>query len=121
VAILSAYVDLSGWTLETTDGGIVINLSGTILAGGYFLLERTDDNSVIGIAADQIYSGTLANTGEVLELRDNTGSLVDSISDGSGWSAGDSDLRATMAWDGSDWTTSSISYSGGYGTPKAAN
>jgi endonuclease/exonuclease/phosphatase family metal-dependent hydrolase len=114
-------VNLSGWTLETTDGGITISLSGTIPAGGYFLLERTDDNSVQGIAADQIYTGTLANTGEVLELRNNTSTLVDSVNDGNGWSAGDSTSRATMAWDGSTWFTSADSYNGGYGTPRAAN
>ena len=43
-----APVDLAGWVLRsaTDDGGPVITLSGSIPAGGFFLLERTDDGAV---------------------------------------------------------------------------
>ena len=47
-------VNLAGWTLAATDGTPSIALSGTIPAGGYFLLERTDDSTVPSVAADQI-------------------------------------------------------------------
>jgi hypothetical protein len=52
-------VDLGGWQLKAKDGTPGINFVGQIAAGGYFLLERTDDNSVSEIAADQIYTGAL--------------------------------------------------------------
>src|SRR3989344_6887087 len=49
-----AEIDLTGWRLEATDGSPKIELSGIIAAGGYFLLERTDDDAVAEITADQI-------------------------------------------------------------------
>ena len=82
-----AAVDLSGWTL--TDGGdISISLAGVIPAHGYFLLERTDDNTVSDIPADQIYTGSLNNNGERLELRDATNTLIDSADGSGGWPGG---------------------------------
>ena len=36
----SGDVSLSGWKLETADGGIGADLQGVIPAGGFFLLER---------------------------------------------------------------------------------
>jgi hypothetical protein len=56
-----APINLSGWTLIAADGTPNITLTGTIPAGGYFILERTDDNSVPGVAADLIYTGALGN------------------------------------------------------------
>lgn len=117
-------IDLSGWTLKATDGQPSINLSGTIPSQGYFLLERTDDTSVSGVAADLIYTGTLENIGEILELRDDSGVLVDTVGSGS-WYEGNNTLKATMervdrtgsGTDASNWTTATASYNGGYGTP----
>src|SRR5438093_2934024 len=65
-------INLSGWTLTAADGTPSIALSGSIPAGGYFLLERTDDTTVPGVTADQIYTGALGNTGEILALRDGS-------------------------------------------------
>lgn len=89
-------VDLGGWTLS--DGGdINVSLQGVIGPYGYFLLERTDDTTVSDIAADQIYTGSLRNTGEQLELRGPGGELIDSANaDGGGWPAGVADLRFSM-------------------------
>jgi 5-methylthioadenosine/S-adenosylhomocysteine deaminase len=89
----TAPVALAGWTLTAADGTPAIALSGTIPAGGYFLLERTDDNTVPRIAADQIYTGALSNTGEVLSLRDASSGLQDRVD---AWYAGNSATRATM-------------------------
>lgn len=72
-------IDLNGWSLDTQDGTPSISLSGIIPANGYFLLERTDDNSAPGIAADLIYTGSLENGGEYLELRDNSNNLIDEV------------------------------------------
>jgi phosphatidylserine/phosphatidylglycerophosphate/cardiolipin synthase-like enzyme len=88
-------VDLSGWML--TDGDdITITLSGTIPAQGYYLLERTNDDSVPGVAADQTYPGSLSNTGEVISLRDDVAVLVDEVPCGSGWFSGHADGRVPM-------------------------
>ena len=61
---------LSGWTLTSTDGSPSIALSGTIPANGYFILERTDDATVSGVSANQIYSGAMGNSGETFELKE---------------------------------------------------
>jgi uncharacterized repeat protein (TIGR01451 family) len=81
-------ISLTGWTLS--DGGdISVTLSGVISAGGYFLLERSDDDSVSDVPADEIYSGSLHNDGEALILRDGTGVAIDTANgNGGGWPAG---------------------------------
>lgn len=83
-------VDLTGWTLSSTsDGTPFVNLSGIIAPGGYFLLERTDNRTVKDVDADQIYSGSLKNSGEKLRLQDASGTVVDEANgDGGGWPAG---------------------------------
>ncbi len=92
----SAAIDLTGWTLVAADGTPSIAIpSGTPLipAGGHYLLERTDDGSVPGVAADHIYTGALGNAGEILELRDGLGVLQDSVN---AWYAGNNTTKATM-------------------------
>lgn len=122
----SVDIDLTGWTLNTQDGTPSINLSGVIPAQGYFLLEKTDDNSVTTANADLVYSGSLGNTGEFLELRDSNGVLVDTVDN---WYAGDNDTKATMervnsnefGSISSNWVTATEVYADGLGTPKAPN
>ncbi|MFZ0545416.1 MAG: lamin tail domain-containing protein [Candidatus Promineifilaceae bacterium] len=81
-------INLSGWTL-TNGGSIQITLTGVISAGGFYLLERTDDNTVSDIPADQFYTGALTNGGQSLELRDAASLLVDTANgDGGSWPAG---------------------------------
>jgi hypothetical protein len=82
-------VSLVGWTLQATDGTPSIALTGTVPAGGYFLLERTDDSTVSDILADLIYTGGLANTGEALTLRDELNNVIDTANgNGGAWPAG---------------------------------
>jgi hypothetical protein len=89
-------IDLSGWILY--DGGnINVHLKGTIPAFNFFLLERTDDNTISDIAANLIYSGGLKNGGERLIMIDPTGNEVDSANrEGGSWSGGDSTSHASM-------------------------
>jgi len=83
-------VNLAGWKLSSTDGSPTINLTGSIPAGGYFLLERTDETTVSDINADQPpYTGGLNDTGETLLLKDPNDNLVDSANGNGGvWPAG---------------------------------
>lgn len=81
-------IDLTNWTLKSEDGTPLIILTSTITAQGYYLLERTDDNTVKDIAADKIYSGALSDTGENLILYDSYTVVVDSAPCASGWFSG---------------------------------
>lgn len=62
----------------------------------FFLLERTDDDTVPEIAASQFYTGALKNSGEDLKLYDNSGNLIDEVNCSSGWFAGDNKTKQTM-------------------------
>jgi phosphatidylserine/phosphatidylglycerophosphate/cardiolipin synthase-like enzyme len=92
----SSTVDLAGWTLNAADGTPSIALSGTVPAGAYFLLERTDDTTVPGVSADQTYSGGLGNDGEDLVLRDSASTVIDHVDCSSGWFAGHGEARVPM-------------------------
>ena len=84
-------VNLSGWSLSADDGAPIIALTGSIPANGYYLLESGDDTTISNIKADQTYSGSLSNDGEILRLMDNapTPVLIDTANgDGGGWNAG---------------------------------
>lgn len=115
-------IDVTGWNLYGLDGTPDIVLSGTIPAGSAWLLERTDDSSVPGVQADQIYVGALGNTGEYLQLADDQGYLIDVVDQ---WHAGDNDTKATMTRTtlvgtgdtASVWATATAAYDGGLGTP----
>ncbi len=87
-------IDLTGWVLRAADSTPVITLSGIIPPYGYFLLERTDDNTVRDVPADQIYgndgsSWALSNSGEVLTLTTPLGEVIDTANgNGGAWPAG---------------------------------
>jgi hypothetical protein len=112
-------VDLSGWTLIAEDGTPNILLSEKctnliINAGNFLLLERTSDDSVLGVSADCIYAGAMGNTSEFLKLVDGSAHIVDSVDATSGWMAGDNNTKETMQKSGSNWITA-------VATPKAQN
>ena len=107
-------VDLTGWRLEAADGTPSIALAGSIPAGGFFLLERTDDGSVPGVTADLIYTGALSNSGETLVLKGAGGMVVHTIDASGGWPAGDNTTKDTMQWSGTGWVSASP-------PPRAAN
>jgi len=91
-------IDLSGWTLvfgdtvihldRVADATIEVRRS-VIEPGGFYLLERTDDDTVSDMTADLIYKGALPNDGIDIFLYDREGTLVDSVRCGeAGWPAG---------------------------------
>ncbi len=129
-------VNLSGWILKALDGTPNIALTGTIPGGGYFLLERTDNNTVSDIVADQIFSGDLANSYETLQLFDPSNRQIDiANSNGAAWPAGSSstygsmERRAVIADSDTAWITNTGVKKNGLdgngdpilGTPKQSN
>lgn len=74
-------IDLSGWTLKSEDESPNIIFSeGTIIdAGGYFLLERTDNDAISDILADFIFTGALKNSPncEILYFYNANNQLID--------------------------------------------
>lgn len=92
-----AAVDLQGWHLVAADGAPAIALRGVIPAGGFFVLERTDDQTIADRPADQLFTGDLKNSGEWLMLRDTDSVLVDQVRcDSSGWFAGSNTTKTSM-------------------------
>jgi len=100
-------INLEDWTLKADDDSPNINLTGTIPANGFFLLERTDDNTVSDISASQIYKGALENSGENLKLYNTSMNPMDSVDCSSGWFAGDNNTKQTMErTDSGNWQNS---------------
>lgn len=83
-------VALDGWHL-VDDDDLFISLQGDIPPHGYYLIERTDDQTVSDLSADLIasFGAGLSNDGEVLTLTDASGTVVDIVNPGGGsWPAG---------------------------------
>lgn len=117
-------INLEGWVLKAKDGNPTIELAGKIRPNDFYLLERTGDDTLPNILADQIYTGALDNKGEKLELYDNLGNLIDPVDCSSGWFAGDNKTKQTMersrvrpGSDPDNWQTSENPG----GTPKSEN
>ncbi len=107
-------VSLTGWHLNADDGTPSITLSGTIGAGEYALLERTDDTSEPTNEALVIFTGALSNEGESLTLSDSSNVSKQELSFSSGWPAGDSTTKETMQRNGSSWATAEATPGSGY-------
>jgi len=143
-------IPLDKWILEAEDGAPYIPLSGLIKAKDYYLIERSDDDTISDITADLIapFSGAgngsgLSNGGEVLMLsyKENgqATTTVDKtiLSNNGKWLGGSTHEYQTMervdtlvsGEDGSNWgTNNSLIVNGknasGYnikGTPKSKN
>jgi len=99
-------VDVTGWTID--DGNTLdVVLSGSVSGNAVVLLERTDDTSVEGVTAFQIYTGALANTGATLTLRNSNGEIIDQVVGGEGWQqiGGDNSTKDTPQRVSSGWIT----------------
>lgn len=111
-------INLDGWILKAINGTPKIQLTRNVLVNGFYLLERSDDNTTPDITADQIYTGALNNKGERLELFDNAGNLIDAVDGSLGWPAGNNSTKQTMEkTDAGSWQTSQNPG----GTPRAEN
>lgn len=111
-------VSLSGWKIVAGDGSPAINLSGVIVAKGYFLIERTDDNSVPGVTADLIasFGAGLSNSGETLLIKDASSTVADTVVGGFNWASigGDNATKETAQYTSRGWQT-------GVPTPRREN
>jgi len=115
-------INLSGWRLVADDGTPNIALSGQIAAGGYYVLERTDDTTISDITANLIYSGALSNNDEILRLLAPNDSVVDTANLGGGaWPAGSAspnygsmERRGVMADNEAAWITNSGEVANGH-------
>ncbi|MCK5416271.1 lamin tail domain-containing protein [Candidatus Parcubacteria bacterium] len=99
-------IDLTGWRIEAYDGSPSVNLEGIISGNGYFLLERSNDDSVTGVDADLIYIGALGNSGEVLDLFDSDDNLIYTLDSSEGWQAGCNEEKYTMEFFEGSWQNS---------------
>ncbi|MDY0341319.1 MAG: lamin tail domain-containing protein, partial [Coriobacteriia bacterium] len=101
INVTEAPIDLTGWVLRwrrarpATAGERewkMVELRGTIAPYATYLLERGSDDVVRGIPADLIYNVPLDPQGEVLELLDPAGEVVDTANayriGQMGWAAG---------------------------------
>lgn len=117
--ISSATIDLSGWQILSKSGNIKTILSGgRVSPNSLFLLERTDDNSAPGVAADLVYAGAIKNSEEALYLFDKNCQLQDEVIASPDWPAGDTTSKRTMERK-SDLTWQTSLNPGG--TPKKEN
>jgi len=108
--------NLEGWKLETSDGGMSVALSGNI--NGYYLIERTDDSTVPEVPADLVvpFGSGLANSGEILILKDASGNEADRVDGSNNWTVGGNNTtKETLQRVGSaNWITAAP-------TPRAEN
>jgi len=142
-------INLASLSLEAEDGSPSINLTGSIPAKGYYLIERISENDepddATSISADWYGSFGLGlnNSGENLFLKDSQGKVVDQVNCSAGWYAGQNKkegekwIRKAMerispdelGTNAENWQTYTGSGSGAidvggnpiFGTPKAEN
>jgi len=113
-------INFSNWQL--LDQGeqikIVFPANTKLESNQFLLLERTDNETVPGIAAELVYVGSLANQNEGLKLFDSNCILQDEVLANPDWPAGDNISKRTMERKSDlTWQTSLNPL----GTPKAEN
>ena len=100
-------------------------LDQNLSTNAYFLLERTDDDSVPGIPADKIFTGSVNDSEFILRLFDQNCILIDEVQATSTWPAGQKtpERRTLERANNLSWYTSLVasSINGLFGTPKAEN
>jgi len=86
----STGVDLTNWEIVAKDGLPLIPLSGTIPAGGFYLIYRGLANVISDVTADLVYPfDQLSDAGETLYLLDASRNTIDTANvSGTVWPAG---------------------------------
>jgi hypothetical protein len=110
-----AAVVLDGWSL-TDDNDIRAPLTGMLSPGGFLLLERTDDGTIVDLSANALYTGSLADGGETLRLLDPSGREIDRVDASQGWPQGDRQDCLSMERFAGRWVT----FRGGFGRGRDA-
>ena len=120
LASMGSAIDLTGWVLRI-EGKKDIALSGSIASNGYYLIERTDDNTVPDVPADLINPfGGFLDSGAVLRLLDGNGNEKDRVDGSDGWKIGGGEVKGnkstkeTASRIGNVWVTATP-------TPRATN
>ena len=123
--ISSSEINLKNWSLYDKDKqiNILIEKDLFIPSQGFVLFERTDDNSVPFIKADQVYVGTISNSSESLYLFNPICELEDFVEANSSWPAGNSKERLTMEREANlTWHDyNGLGYMNIFGTPRQEN
>ncbi len=123
--ISTSTVDISGWQLVSKRGRIhvTVPVGEKISAGGFYLFERTGDDTVPGVTADVIYQGALSNADDGLRLFDGMCKIVSGIEAAPAWPAGNAAARRTMerGTDGTWHDYSGNGTKGIFGTPRREN
>lgn len=115
-------VSLDGWKLVSSDGSLSNQLDGRIAPEEILLLSTQNSDRLAGVPVHQHVTGSLPAEDTILRLYDDAGHLMDAVDR---WYAGDPDKAATMqrvypytaGSQSSSWTTATIRYDYGYGTP----
>lgn len=112
-------VSLNGWSIDLLrkEVDFTIPLKGVISSQGYFLIVSSDKISNYDINYANL-AGKLQNSGQLVQLKNGAGIIVDSIDAREGWFTGDNEAKLTMARK-EDGTWGESRDPGG--TPKAKN
>ncbi len=107
-------VSLEGWTLSAEDGSPQMVLQGSIPSSGYYMLERTDDGSEPSVVANLFFTGSLSNSGEILVLKNGSGTVVDTLSGKDAWAiGGNNETKETLQRVSTGWITAPKTPKGG--------
>lgn len=82
-----------------------IKLEGIIKAHNFYILERTDDDTLPKIKANLIYTGSMKNTGLNIFLKKN-GNIIDEALFENGFNVGDNETKQTAERINESWQTS---------------
>ena len=93
-----------------------IKLEGIIKAHNFYILERTDDDTLPKIKANLIYTGSMKNTGLNIFLKKD-GVIIDNALFENGFNVGDNETKQTAERINESWQTSLNSG----GSPKNEN
>jgi hypothetical protein len=125
--ITTQTISLNGWTISDGEAGGTHTFGDLSISGrGYLLLEY--EEAAATPTADDIYGDDatnlkLANTGDDITLKDNSGTTIDTVTYSPGWGGNGNgkSLERKNPWgtsnDSNNWTSSTDDG----GTPKAQN